>query len=185
MMFGDPKDFAIEAMVEPDLPVPSAVWGRMRVWCQGVALGDYEVSYCALYPAYLSFTELQQALPTLWHPALEELTDAELLNLLDGLLYGHHGDVEVEDDRSLEQVLKDVHEYGKFNFLTNWGEQFDGGGKSFIICKDGQTVKVLNRSLPPNYGLSLNATRPAVEDAISRFRKWFDSEAVRLSGENA
>lgn len=182
MMFGDPKDFAIEAMVEPDLPVPSAVWGRMRVWCQGVAVGDYEESYCALYPAYLSFKELQKSLPTLWHANFEGLTDGELWNLLDGLLYG--GDTGAEDECSVEQALKDAREYGKFNFLTNWGVQFDRGGKSFIVCKDGQTVKVLNRSLTPSHGLSVRATRRAVEDAISQFRSWFDGEALRLSGKD-
>lgn len=185
MMFGDPKDFAIEAMVEPELPIPSAVWGRMRVWCRGAAIGDYGRPYCALYPAYISFTELQKALPTLWHPDFEGLADGQLWNLLDGLLYGYHGDTEVDDGRPLGQVLEDAREYGKFNFLTNWGEQFDGGGESFILCQDGNAVKVLNRSFPPNYGLSVCVTKPAVEDAISQFRAWFDGEALRLSGETA
>lgn len=54
MLFGDRLDFAIEADVEPSLEPPSAVWGRMCVWCRGVALGDLGEPHCALYPAYLA-----------------------------------------------------------------------------------------------------------------------------------
>jgi hypothetical protein len=184
MIFGDPSDFAIEAMIESDLTVPSAVWGRMRIWCQEETIGDYNEPFCALYPAYLGFNDLQQTISTLRWNGIEEMTNAEIWNFLDGLLYGYQGDVEIQDDRPLEQMQKDATEYGKFNFLTNWGEQFDQGGKSFIVCKDGRKITILNRSLPAKYDIAVITSKLALNNAISLFLSWFDNEARRLSGES-
>src|SRR5262245_40059927 len=124
MLFGSKQAFAIEAMVEPDLLAPSAVWGRMRIWCQSIPFGDYTEPHCALFPAYESFKSLQASLPHLWEPELSGLSDLQLLNRLDELLFGCHGDVEVPDNRTASQCGDDWKRYGKFSFLTNWGEQF-------------------------------------------------------------
>lgn len=94
MRFGDPADFAIEADVEPHLRPPSAVWGHMCVWCQGVVLGDITDLHCGLYGAYSSFRWLASNLNELWAPELVGLDDVAVWNFLDGLLYGYHGDVE-------------------------------------------------------------------------------------------
>jgi hypothetical protein len=110
-------------------------WGRMQIWCQGDSIGDFSEGHCALYPPYLGFTALQRSLPTLWLPELNGFVGTDLWNHFDALLYGYHGDVELNDDRSLHQLQWDARHYGKFDFLTNWGEQSDRDGKSFIVCK--------------------------------------------------
>ena len=180
MIFGSTDTFAIEAIIEPDLEAPSAVWGRMRIWCQGVSIGDISTSCCALYPSYLGFRDLLGALPSLWCPAFTKLSDIQLWNRLDGLLYGYHGDEPVEDERSLEQLEQDHQNYRKFDFLTNWGEQFDQGGKSFIVCTPAQQVRILNRHFPEGYGLGLHASLFQVASAIKNFMHWFEHEARRL-----
>ena len=184
MLFGDPGDFAIEADVEPRLEPPSSVWGHMCVWCRGVPLGDITERQCALYPAYCEFLPLPSLLEELWSPELEGLGDLDAWNLLDGLLYGYHGDVEVTDDRSLEQCQADWSAWGKFNFLTNWGEQFDGH-KSFLVCPPGGPVRILSRRLPTALGLGVDVTIEAVIKASHEFVRWFEEEEHRLRGGTA
>lgn len=177
MLFGSKQSFAIEALSEPELRPPSSVWGRMQIWCLGHPIGDISDEHCALYPAYLGFKALQESLPSLWLEELESLTVADFWNHLDGLLFGYHGDVEVDDSRTVEECQRDWHLYGRFNFLTNWGEQFDRNGKSFIACPPTKTVLVLNRSLPNG---AVEIPLPAVMLAIRAFVDWFESEALRL-----
>lgn len=180
MRFGSTSTFAIDAMVEPDIQPPSAVWGRMRVWCDGVALGDYDEPHCALYGAYTGFKVTLSELRSLWEPEFDTLSDHALMNHLDALLYGYHGDVRLDDHRSQEQCENDRYHYGRYDFLTNWGEQFDRGGKSFITCKANGRVQILN----PKTGKTLSAPVEEVEKAIDAFLRWFDEEAERLLGNN-
>jgi hypothetical protein len=181
MRFGDPADFAIEAEVEPDLKPPSAVWGRMCVWCRGVPLGNIEDRHCALYPAYGAFRGLESYLDRLWAPELAGLDDVAAWNFLDGLLYGYHGDVEVRDHRSIEQCHVDWATWRSFNFLTNWGEQFDGY-KSFLLCPPGGPVRVLSRRLPAHMGRSVEVSLGAVLAATQGFVRWFEEQELRLRG---
>jgi hypothetical protein len=180
MLLGAKELFAIEAMSEPELQAPSAVWGRMRVWCEGESIGNYEEPFCALYPAYCGFKHLARTLPHLWSKELEGLNDVELWNHFDGLLYGYHGDIALHDDRTLEQCQHDSKKWGGYNFLTNWGEQFDNEGKSFILCKPSSVVCVLNRSLPPERGICCRAPLKEVLNAIDEYVEWFEVESLRL-----
>jgi hypothetical protein len=180
MLFGSRQTFAIEAIVEPDLRIPSAVWGRMQVWCQGDSIGDFNERHCALYSSYMGFKSLQRSLSSLWLQEFEDLSDTAMWNHFDGLLYGYHGDVELKDERTSEQVRSDSARYRRFDFLTNWGEQFDRGGKSFIVCTPDGSVRIYNRSLPGS--IRREASLPDVLFAIEHFIQWFDSEFERLQG---
>lgn len=180
MLFGDRSTFAIEAMVEPHLQAPSTMWGRMCIWCDGVCIGNFAEEHCGLYDSYDSFRSLLASLHSLWRVEFADLSDRDLWNLLDEKLYGYHGDVAIEDDRTMEELLQDAHTYGPFNFLTNWGEQFDRDGKSFIVCSPDQQIRILNLSLPPSKGISLRASMLPVSASIRSFLRWFESEAARL-----
>ncbi len=181
MLFGSTDSFAIEAMIEPKLLQPSAVWGRMRVWFEGRPFGDYSEEHCALYPAYASFKELDEKLDTLWHPSFDGLTDAEIYDLLDGLLFGWNGTVELDDNRSLAQCQADAKIFGRFSFLTNWGEQFDQSGKSFIICPSNGVAKLLNRSAPEGAVEALVVSSTDIHYSIGEFGCWYEQENTRLS----
>ncbi len=180
MLFGSEKTFAIEAMSEPHLVPPSAVWGRMRVWCQGVSIGNFSEEQCALYPSYVSFGLLRGNLASLWLDEFEGMSALSLWNHLDGLLYGFHGDVELSDVRTLDECRQASEKYARFDFLTNWGEQFDDNGKSFILCTPAGEVRVLNWSLAKEEGLQ--ARLPDVLQSITEFIGWFESEVGRLNG---
>ena len=181
MLFGSTDVFAIEAMTETHLRAPSAVWGRMRVWCAGKEIGDFSEAHCGLGAAYQGFKALEQVLPSLWMAEFEHLDDAELWNLLDGELFGYHGDVALDDNRTVEECRDAWSRIGQFSFLTNWGEQFDRGGKSFIVCRPGGTVRILNRALSKPPDIACEAPLVQVISAIERFLAWFDLEAKRLS----
>lgn len=179
--FGDPDDFAIEAGVEPGLTPPSQVWGRSCVWCRGNALGDIADHNCGLGGTFQGFQRLAEHIDELWDDALAGLDDQEMWNFLDGLLYGYHGDVAIDDDRSLEQIHADCDRYGKFNFLTNWDEQFDGY-KSFILCPPGSgIVRILSRAFPCEVGLGVNVSKTGFLGAVQAFIGWFKEQERRLS----
>ena len=179
MLFGDPADFAIEADVEPDLTPPFHVWGHMCVWCRGIPLGDLAERHCGLHHAYSEFRLLPALLDELWAPELAGLDNLATWNLLDGLLYGYHGDVEVTVDRSVEECRADWSVWGKFDFLTNWDEPFDGF-KSFILCPPGGPVRILSRRLPAGMGLGVEVSRGSVIGASAGFACWFEEQQRRL-----
>lgn len=180
MLFGDRRTFAIEAMVEPHLQAPSAAWGRLCIWCEDVCIGDFAEEHCGLYDSYDGFRSVLANLHSLWRAEFADLSDRDLWNLLDEKLYGHHGDVAIEDNRTMAQITQDAQTYGRFNFLTNWGEQFDRDGKSFIVCTPEQQVRILNLSLPPSKGIALRVSMFPVSASIRAFLKWFEGEAGRL-----
>jgi hypothetical protein len=130
----------------------------------------------------LAFGQTVAHLEDLWDEALVGLNDQDTWNFLDGALYGYHGDVEVHDERSLEDTRRDARRYGKFNFLTNWGEQFDGGYKSFLLCPPRRPLRVLSRAFPKPVGLGVNVSRAGFARAVRAFTDWFESQERRLSG---
>lgn len=181
MLFGSTDTFAIEAVTEPSWCLPPAVWGSMRVWCQGVELGDFAERHCALILAYDGFKLLAHNLPSLWLPQFDGLSDEALYDHIDAVLYGKQGATELEELRTPEQWDADHTVYGQFNFLTNWGEQFDRAGKPFIVCRQGAPVRILNRLTPESAVHSLEAPAADVARAIGDFDAWFEAESTRLS----
>jgi hypothetical protein len=181
MLFGSRDRFAIESMTEPYLCAPSLVWGRMRIWCDGTEIGDYSDEHCGLFDAYVGFRELKELLARNWIVEFNGLSDNELWNLLDGALFGYHGNVKVDDSRTVDQCRADSVRYGRFSFLTNWGEQFDKNGKSFIVCRPDDVVRVLNRSLGSSSDFSFDVPLVEVIEAIQEFLDWFESESKRLT----
>lgn len=181
MLFGNPSDFAIEAGIEPHLAPPSQAWGHMRVFCGGIALGDIDNRHCGLYGAYCGFTKATENLPLLWEENFNGLDDLALWNILDGLLYGYHGEVPLDDERSYEQVCADMRRYGKFNFLTNWDEPFDHH-KAFLLAPPNRPLRVLARGLPPSVGLGINFSRDGFTAACLAFGDWYKREENRLLG---
>jgi hypothetical protein len=179
-MFGDPTDFAIEAGIEPHLVTPSAVWGHMRVWCAGNPLGQIGDRHCALYPSFREFDRMSRHLKDLWDDDLHGLDDRAMWDLLDGALYGYNGDVETEDSRSIEDLSRDAGRFGKFNFLTNWGEQFDGGYKSFLVSPPNLPLRILSRAFPKSVGLGVNVSRAGFTRASRAFVDWFKSNEQLL-----
>jgi hypothetical protein len=184
MIFGNRNDFAIEAMVEPDLAPPSRPWGRLCVWVAGHRIGNYDEPHCGLGGPCAHFKETCGELNDLWDDEFANMADVELWNFLDGLLYGYHGNVELDDDlRSMDEILQDSSRYSKFNFLTNWGEMFDRGGKSFILKQPGGMLKVLNFDYEKNSANAYVCSEFSFRLAIKDFAAWYDGQLIVLNSE--
>ncbi|OBR50854.1 hypothetical protein A6456_03465 [Paraburkholderia tropica] len=126
------------------------------------------------------------ALPDLWRSDLDNLNDEQLIDRLDRLLYGAQGDQLLEDDvRTAFECERDWEKYGVFNFLTNWGEQFDREGKAFIFCPPAQAAKILILRRGSDTILPLHAAVPAAAAAIDKFLRWFDESAALLANPNS
>lgn len=180
MLIGDRSDFAIEVMVEPDLTIPSAVWGRMCVHIAGKTLGDFTDSFCALYPAYGHFDWHAKHRDRLWEASFDAMTPEEIHDTVRNAVYG-------DDDRTMDQILRDSRRYSKFDFLTNWGEQFDGYS-SVIVSPAPEIMMVLHRPyarpesarlLPMDFFVA-KCSRLGFINASLGFVKWFDRESERL-----
>lgn len=169
-MFGDPDDFAIEAGIDR---LTTQVWGHMCVWCRGVSLGNGKDLHCGMTGAADGFLRLVEHLDDLWDDALSGLSDHEVWNFLDGRLYGYHGTLELHDGRTLATIKADATKYGKFDFLTNWDEMFDGY-KAFLLCPPNKAVRILSREFPPNVGLAVEVSHAGVTEAAVSFVRWFD-----------
>jgi|GEM_PF-1593234 len=178
MLFGEKETFAIEAESQPTLW--SAFCGRMQIWCQGVSLGDYSDPYCVLYAGH--WRDLGERLPALWKPEFAEMSDLELLEAFEWIIYGcRNGELAVgdEDDESLDDWNEDeFRAYYPHSILTNWGEQFDNTGLCFIVCTPEQQVRILTRALPPGRGLALETTLSEVQYAIDDYLSWFEKQAA-------
>jgi hypothetical protein len=180
MLFGSRDRFAIESMAEPDLRAPSQVWGRMRIWCEGTEIGDYSDEHCGLFDAYAGFRELSEILALNWTSEFNGLSDKDLWDFLDGALFGYRVDGETHDGRTVDECKADWVRYGKFSFLTNWGEQFDENGKSFIVCSPDGIVRILNRSLGDTTDFSSEVPLAEALEVIQKFIAWFRDESTRL-----
>jgi hypothetical protein len=178
-ILGDKNTFAIEAIIEPGLKAPSPIWGRMCVWCNGTTIGNLDEKHCGL-EAFSNFSDKIKQIDGLWMSEFDGLSDHELWNYLDGLLYGYHGDIELEDNRTLDQMRLDAKKYGKFNFLTNWGEMFDNDGKSFIFHHPEGKIKILNRQLNSKNIISFSTTIYAFCHAIEEGMSWYHEQAAIL-----
>jgi hypothetical protein len=183
MIFGNTSEFAIQVQCEPELVAPSAVWGRMCVWCQGVELGDINDSHCSLYPAVLDFQALEKNLQAqeLWDDSFSNLRDEELFERLDWLYYGCDSNGHIApDSRTDEQVATDARRFSKFNFLTNWGEQFDGY-KAFIFARGDGVVRIAYRLPDYTKGIA-HVPESKFTASIDELLSWFAEQQDRLGG---
>lgn len=180
-IFGKPSSFAIEAMIEAHLVSPSTPWGRMRIWCQGVPLGDIEEEYCGLDQAFDRLFQIATNIDSYWTDEFASMLPLEIIDLLDAKLFGCCGDEEVEDDRTIDQIRIDADHYRRFSFLTNWGEQFDRVVNPFLLCLPTGEVCILSRAfaLAPNH--TLLTTKEDFCSTVLVANSWFQIQRTALS----
>jgi hypothetical protein len=161
MIFGEPTDFAIEAYHEP-YGAAYGGFGRMCIHVQGVCLGNIRENHCSLFHATNRFRETHANLEKLWDESFTGLSDAGIFAVLDEELYVGEG-----ESGGWER-------YGRFNFLTNTGEQFDDS-KTFIVCRPNGRVHILYRLRDDTRGSASCTVEPfrAVADSYVR---WFDEQ---------
>ena len=165
MIFGDPKEFAIEAYHEPSGPQ----WvgcGRICIYVGGNTIGDIRDNHCSLFHVTDRFRYLARSVGGLWNDSFSGLSDADIFGLIDDDLYT------VESDNGLP-IFSD------FDFLTNSGEMFDGT-KTFIYTTPDSYVHVLCRYRDHSFSSGRCSVKYfcAIADA---YVGWFD-EQLRTVG---
>lgn len=135
MIFGNPSDFAVEAVVEPGPEYPPSfglnVGGRMRLIVGGVSVGGISEPSCT--PRHLSehLTELCTTPRKLWHSSLSGATPEKQFQMLDETLFLGGGKPELEEC------------HAKI-FLTNVSEAFDPV-KGFVLSPSPDEIVLLLR----------------------------------------
>ena len=92
-----------------------------------------------------------------------------------------------DDERTMDQIHRDCNRYASFDFLTNWGEQFDGYS-SVVVSPDPDTMMILHRPYAdpesgrrmPTEFVVARCSRTGFINASSNFVAWFDRESERL-----
>ena len=176
MLFGDKNVFAIETMLDEDQVDSGNVFGRLCLWCENVPLGRIEEENCGL-EAFELLSDLIAVVDDLWLEEFDGLSDRELKNRLNSALYGCDEDDEVAvgfDEGSLEEMRGDLIKYRNFDFLTNWGEMFDRGGKSFVFHQPRGSIRIINVAHFRMTGHALvtpvAAFVSAIKDAVTWYR---------------
>ena len=164
MIFGEPTDFAIEAYHEPSGPEWGG-FGRMCIAIQGIRLGDIRENHCSLFHATDRLRKAYPTIEALWDESFSGLSDAQIFAALDQALY-------------LADV-SDWERYGRFDFLTNTGEQFDDS-KTYIVCRpDGRVHIIYYRFRDDTLG-SASCSARSFRSAAESFVCWFE-EQVRTT----
>lgn len=159
MRFGDPTEFAIDAYHEPTAPEWTG-FGRMCIYAEGIPLGDLGEEHCSLFHAADRFRELSGTVETLWDDSFAGLSDALIFAVIDDALY-------ISSESRWQR-------YGKFDFLTNTGEQFDDH-KTFIVCSPDRQVHILWQSREGSFGSGV-CSSATFRDVAKAFVVWFDGQ---------
>ena len=167
MIFGVREDFAIECFHEPEYPNAHGwVFGRMCVWARGVELGNLDEPACMLNVTEGHFEDCLDQLDELCDESVDDLPNGVAFQFLDTALY-------LDDARTNAQIHSDAVRFSKFDFLTNWGESFDGT-KAFLL-KSGEHYRILYRLSCDTCG-SADVTRERLVNAMLAFLEWMAVE---------
>ena len=165
MIFGDPKDFAIEAYHEPSGPKWGG-YGRLCLHVRGVPVGDIRDNHCSLFAVTDIFRRLSDKIEHLWDECLAGLSDAEVFQLMYKDIYTDEPPSEIGSG------------FGDFVFLTNSAEMFDGTN-TFIFCAPDGLVHILCRFRDDSFS-SGSCTVQTFRSVATAYIQWFD-EQVRTT----
>lgn len=168
MTFGDSKEFAIEVYHEPLGPRWNG-FGRMALHVAGVTFGNLQECHCGLADAAERLRAVWQSLHEKWDASFSGHSDEDIFALIDRELYVDYGQTEaaISDGRQ---------RYGRFDFLTNAGEQFDDV-KTFIYVDQRELVHILyahDARTPSAVVCSVGSFRSATAD----FLHWYSREVM-------
>jgi hypothetical protein len=160
MIFGNPKDFAIEAYLEPYGPKYGG-FGRMCIHIQGIALGDIRDNHCSLFHATRRIREVAGDFESLGDAGFATLSDAEVFSLIDAELYTG----EASESRPSHTAC---------DFLTNTGEMFDDS-KTFVIFRPPDRVHILFLLRDDTFG-SASCSVPTFRTVAEAYVCWFEEQ---------
>jgi hypothetical protein len=167
MIFGNKDVYAIEVYHEPLDNDTFYMTGRMCIFLHGLRYGDIDDPACVLYVPYIQLLDKVKKIEEI-RCNFNMKTDADIFEFLDVKLYM------ADDDVTYEQILIDLEEYGKFDFLTGSGEMFDRT-KSFIYCDNLEIIHILYQIHNDNDIIRFSKISKEVFLNVSRqFINWYE-----------
>lgn len=163
---GDCSAFQIQCVHEPIPESEGRVFGHMCLRFGGDVLGDFDEPSCMLDVTARHFEDALSSLAEHDEPELFALTDEQLWERLDSVLYR-------DDDRAMEQIVTDARRYRRFDFLTNGGESFDES-KSFFVASAWDVRILFKRDGQPVIGRRVD--RGVFVETLQAWLRWFDGE---------
>lgn len=149
MTFGDPAEFAVEALLETDPrfgPVQGRqIVGRLRVWIGGRAIGRIAEPACWLGPPCEHLLAVRSRLSTLWDPSFDGPSPDAIFDRLDLLCFGaHRGRCRRDgwNDATGNAIEAERRDCERFVFLIHASEAFDGW-KGFLVRPSATTLQAL------------------------------------------
>lgn len=181
MIFGDPQQFAIEALLDgADStcgPVSgNNIAGRIRVWMSGSDIGDFDEEHCWLGPVYMAMAELR--LEKLWHPSFGDLSCDEIFDRLNLVKFAADRQG-CGDNETLPDIESQGEQLARFTFLLNSSEAFDGW-KSFLVHPPGSELMALVMTHGSPEVDVFRFSAEAFRSAVNAFGQWIRMEEQRL-----
>ena len=133
MIFGDPKELAVEVELEPELSarfMGKEPLGRIRAWIDGISFGDWEDPSCPFSGLAEELQEKADASYVAWHPSLEPKAPLERFQTVDDLIYNPSFADGISGTLDLSTIF------------TNTVECFDGT-KAFALTPSEGFVQIL------------------------------------------
>ena len=161
MIFGNSKDFAIEAYHEPSGPKWGGC-GRLCLHIQGVMVGNIRENHCSLFAVTDILRNVAGKIDGMWRDCFLGLSDAEVFCLINNENYTD------------EPPSKLGSGFSSFDFLTNSAEMFDHT-KTFIFCDPDGQVHVLYRLSDDTLG-SGACNVSTFRKEIDAYAHWFDEQ---------
>jgi hypothetical protein len=171
MIFGSPTDFAIEAK-DDGLPSDpkSIVCGHMRIWCCGSTIGDFSEAQSCLWDSHRQLAKIAANLSAITNPEFWALSDEALWDRFNRARY-------IDRGQSNDDIARDFLQWGPYDFLTNWGEMFDGY-KGMIYCIPNGKIRMLVQQ-PDDSIRKYTVSSTGFTDAIAEFSRWCVSLSER------
>lgn len=160
-LFGDTTRFAIEALHEPDPSLRfmgSEPLGRMRVWVNGNAFGDWTDPGCPFVGLLQDVQIVADAAYACWHQSLGSRTPGERFDALDDLLF---------HPACADRVPSPL---DRASFITNSVECFDGI-KGFALTPTEGVVQILLSDQETRFADTMIA-KDALASIADAFESW-------------
>ena len=187
MLFGDPRVFGIEAVLEPGPefgPVDNnLIAGRIRIWMSDVAVGNFEEPLCYFRGIEAHLAETAVALEGYWDTTFDGLEPDAIFDRLDYLTFAAHRHQCLDLLPNWDEVayLSATRSFGNkdFSFLTNVSEAFDGW-KVFLTRPPGDELLAI--VLPESSDIILSFHFPvyAFRQAVWNFSDWVREQELLL-----
>jgi hypothetical protein len=180
VLFGDPNEFAIEAVLEPGPEYPAvqgtSLFGRMCVWMRGRSVGRFDEPCCGLGAPARSFVEVDTALGTLWDDRFEALAPDEIFDWLDAHCFAAYRHTTLPFDEWPDDPPPSL---WRFSILINWSEAFDGW-KVFLLQPSKERLMALVLTRDAEHVEVYEFSTGAFRSAVRAFARWLDDQEDAL-----